>query len=411
MPSTGTNRVNSENLLRTVYLRKMRAHFSLRSLLLQAFRRNETSYAPGKEISVALHAAGGEGYSWSRAGLVPPPSHQQVERATFKFEQMSAAIRLEVGFVEDAASKEASEVRPLEFETKGLVEQLRKDLNFDMYGNGTGIVATVKSSADNTSFVVDELRGVRNNLRVDVLRTDDGTDGGGGVFGAQITVNRKTNLVTLKDGATLSSSSVLNGNTADFAVYRSNSRNEAIFGLDAAISDANPPGANYGNVDRSLDANDFYRANVLDNNGTKRAPTMKLFQDMLDLIQRNGPGQIDLIIVGLEVWSALIEELTKDRRYGGNQKLLMGWAEAVMFGSIPITKDADAPPDKAWFIDTSTWTIYQNDEGKWMDQDGAILSRVTGRTAYEATFYRRMQPVCHVPIANGVIEDLEYVAA
>jgi len=60
-----------------------------------------------------------------------------------------------------------------------------------------------------------------------------------------------------------------------------------------------------------------------------------------------------------------------------------------------------------YFLDTSTFTIYQNDEGKWMDEDGAILSRVPGVAAYGASWYRRLQLVCIVPKANGVLLDLK----
>ena len=52
------NRAAQENLLRTVYLRDMRRQFNLKSILLQIIGRNNTNFAPGKEISIPLHEAG-----------------------------------------------------------------------------------------------------------------------------------------------------------------------------------------------------------------------------------------------------------------------------------------------------------------------------------------------------------------
>jgi hypothetical protein len=388
----------------------MRAHMSYKSVLLQALRRNEKNYVPGLAISIPLHAAAGEGYQWSSAGFTPPPSHQQVERATFSYKQYASGIQLAVDFVEDARSKNAAEVSPLDFETRSLVKQMRKDLNFDMYGDGTGILQVVASSASSTTLVVGDRRGLRNNQRVDVLLIADGTVASG-VQGAQITVNRATNTITLLGGKTLNDFSDVNGNAADYGIYRSGSYNDAIFGLEAGISASNPASANYGNVDRSLDANDFYRAHRLHNNGTPRAPTMKLFADMIDLIDDDSDGEVNLIVVGKQVWSGLAENLIVDKRFTGETTTFRGWADAIKFNNTLITKDRDCPPTKAFFLDTNTWSLFQNDEGKWMSDDGAILARVDGRTAYKATWYRRMQPVCLVPIANGVIEDLEYVAA
>ncbi len=137
---------------------------------------------------------------------------------------------------------------------------------------------------------------------------------------------------------------------------------------------------------------------------------MKLVQDMIDEIEGNSDGETNLMVCGKQVWSALAENLVVDKRFTGETTTFRGWAEAIKFNNLLITKDRDCPPTKAFFLDTNTWNIFQNDEGKWMSDDGAILARVDGQTAYKATWYRRMQPVCLVPIAQGVIEDLEYVA-
>lgn len=413
MASTGSTRTNQENLLRTVYLRDMRRQFNIRSILLQVIGRDSKNFAPGKEISIPLHASAGEGHTWSDAGLLPPASHEKIERATFKYRMMTSRIEIAGDFEDDAASTQASEVRPLDFQIKATIRNGRHDLNFDIYGEGDGVVGSPLSASSGTVFVVDDVRGLRNNMRVDVVLTATGATGSGGVKGAQITVNTSTKTVTLTGGAQLAdgTGADLNANFANYRVYRAGARNQAPFGLEAAINTGNPAGGNYGNVDRSLDANDFYRGVVQGNSDVLRGATLKLLQDVVDAIEKKGDGDVNLIICPHDLWSHIADLLTFSKRYQGNMMKLNGWAQAVDFAGIPIVRDKHAHPEKMYCLDTSTWRIYQNNEGSWMDKDGAILSRVPGKVAYEAAWYRRLQLICMLPGGNGILDDLKFVAA
>jgi hypothetical protein len=45
----------------------------------------------------------------------------------------------------------------------------------------------------------------------------------------------------------------------------------------------------------------------------------------------------------------------------------------------------------------------------WMDSDGAVLSRVSGQDAYEATLYKYTELACSQRNANFVIKDITEV--
>lgn len=410
MPSTGSNRSSQENLLRTVYTDKIIRQFNAKSVLLQVLGRNERTFAEGKEISIPLHAAPGEGPIFNAAGFTPPASHEQIERATFNFRTMEQKIEIDQDFIEAAASPVAAEMSPLDLETKAVGRNGRVDLNFQLFGDGSAKLGQVATAPSATTLTVPTLRGLRNNQRVDIVLNATGSTGGG-VVGAKITINRETKTLILPADSELLDYGEVHANAADYGIYKASSYMQAPFGLEAAISTGNPAAGHYGNVDRTLDANDFYRANVLSNSGNPRAPGWPLFQDMIDDIADNGEGETNLIIAGKTVWKHLAALLVNDKRYQGEKMTLNGWVEAIKFGSILITKDKHCDPTKAFFLDTTTWTLFQNNEGSFMDKDGAILARVEGKLAYGAVWYRRLQLVCLSPIANGVIEDLEYQAA
>lgn len=408
------SRAAQENLLRTVYLKDMRRQFNLKSILLQIIGRNNTNFAPGKEISIALHAGAGEGHTYSDAGNLPPPSSEQIERAVFNYKWMTNRIQITGDFEDDADSKKAAEMSPLQLALQSVVRNGRHDLNYDMFSDGSGKVATVATASSATECVVDDIAGLRNNLRVDVILTASGGIGAGGVKSALISLNRSTKTVTLLGGATWAdgTGSDLNSNPTDYAIYRAGAYNMAPYGLGAAVSASNPPTGvtQYGGIDRSDDANDFWRSHRLHNSGSLRGVTLKLMQDMLDEIDIYSEGQVGIIVCGHQVWSGVAHALTNSKRYPGQMMTLNGWCQAVDFAGIPVVRDKHCPPDRMYFLDPSTFTIYQNNEGSWMDKDGAILARVEGKVAYQAAWHRRLQLVCRAPICNGYIEDLKYAA-
>ena len=409
MASTGSTRTNQENLLRTVYLRDMRRQFNIRSILLQIIGRDTKNFAPGKEISIPLHAAAGEGHTYSDAGNLPPASHEQIERAKFNYRMMTSRIEIAGDFEDDAASSQAAEVKPLDFQIRATIRNGRHDLNFDLFGEGDALLATPASSASGTTLVVDSVRGLRNNQRVDIVLKATGAAGTGGVKGAQITINKSTLTLTLVGGAQLNDGSgvALNAAPTTYGVYRSGAYMQAPFGLEAAINTGNPIGGNYGQVDRSLDANEFYRGNVLDNSGTPRSVALKLMQTVVDDVEIRGDGETKVIVAPHALWNTIADLLVDDKRYSGQAMKLNGWAQAVDFAGIPVVRDKHCDPTKLYFLDNATWKIYQNNEGSWMDKDGAILSRVQGKVAYEAAWYRRLQLICMLPAANGILSDLQ----
>jgi hypothetical protein len=69
--------------------------------------------------------------------------------------------------------------------------------------------------------------------------------------------------------------------------------------------------------------------------------------------------------------------------------------------------DFDCPPNVLYGINFDELVCHQVGEGwQWMDDDGAILSRVPNQLAYEATLYTMMELACKKRNAHFVIKDL-----
>ena len=407
----GANRTTQEDLLRIRYQPRLRVQFNLRSILLQYMVRNSMDYAEGKNITVTLHKGQSGGFGWSSAGVLPKASHQKVKNATFNYKRMYARILIDGPHVEGADDVPSAAItRPYELEINSMVKQHRHYLNFDLFGDGSGKVADIVSATNATTFVVENVRGLVDGMMVDVLLQSSGATAGG-VIGAEITVNKATKTVTLvspfqfADGT----GAAVNSAPTTYAVYRAGSYMDVVFGMDAVISASNPPAALgfYGGIDRTLSGNEFWQGNVFSNGGAPREATFPLIQEAIDFVDEHSNGQTNLIICGYGVWRKLMGDLIAARRVENSTKKLQGWAEAIIHNDIPIVRDKHIDPEVMIGLDTTHWELYQNNEGDWMNKDGAVLARVPDRHAYEAAWYRFMQPVCDAPNTQWKITDLE----
>jgi len=410
MPITGSSRDTMDKLLRTVYRDRLREQFPSRAFLLQEIPTEAPeSFTPGDSISVPLHIGGSGGFAFSSDGVLPAAGHSLVDRANFLYKMMVDRIEIAGDFQQDTSSKASAEKKILDMETNGVIRDAKRGLCFHMYGDGTGKLAGVSSSASSTTLIVDDIAGIPTNAVVDILKTSDGSVGSG-AQGVRVLVQRATKTLTLQDGAVLADYADLNTNAADYTVYRQGSRNDAILGLQAWVSASNPPAGvgNIGGLDRSLPANDFYCGNVFGNSGVPREPTFPLMQDMLDSIDEFAEGETKLILCHPRVHNWISFQLAEQKRFVHERATLRGWCSAILFGDMraPIVKDPMCPKTKMFFLDPSLWRIWQVNGGEWMQEDGAVLHRVPNRVAYEASWFRRLQFLCLKPSSAGVIEDL-----
>lgn len=404
------SRTTQADLLRIVYRPKMRRQFNLRSILLQYLTRNTSSdFAEGSQISISLHKGKSGGRGFSSAGRLPNSDYQKVARAAFNYTRMYGRIRIPGAMMNSTSNvPTAAEARVYDLETQNLVKQLRHMLNFHMFGDGSGKVAGIVSTSSSTQFVVDDARGIDDGARYDVLLIASGVVAGG-FAGATIAVNPQTKVCRITSAHSFAdgTGAAVNAAPTTYALYENGSYNDAVLGLDAVISTSNPPLGNYGGIDRTTAGNEYWQGQSLSNGGVPRRASFPLISEGIDQVERFSDGEVNLVLCGYEVHRQLMNDLMAARRMDNNTKKLNGWATAIMHDDVPIVRDKHCNPTKMYLLDTSHWELYQDSEGKWMDEDGAILSRIPGEDAYEAAWFRYLQPVCDAPNTQCVIADLD----
>jgi hypothetical protein len=408
MASGTATPVTVADLLRTVYLPSMRKQFSSKSVLLQVLERRTETVAEGLSISFPRLKNTGQGYGWSTIGNLPAGGHADVGRSNWNYKRQYAALKLSGALMDASRAATSADAQALKIMTTAKMTGIRRRANFLLYGDGTGVLATPSAASSATSFTVANARGLERQMLIDVLLASNGTVAAG-VDGAECAVNKATGVVTLTSGS-LADFATVNASPTLYKVYEHGSRNDVVFGLDAAVSNANPASGFFGSVDRTLATNEDWKGNVLDNpagvGGTPRAITFRLMQDALDLVESNSDGTVDLIICGFKVWQILADILTDQKRYVGSDNKLNGWMRAHDFAGTPVVRDEHCPQDQMFFLDKSSFRILQNDPGDWWSPDGTMFDRVPGQEAVQIIWRHPWQLSCDAPAANAVIKDL-----
>ena len=102
--------------------------------------------------------------------------------------------------------------------------------------------------------------------------------------------------------------------------------------------------------------------------------------------------------------------LTNTKQLVNTQKLQGGY-EAISYlggshGVIPIIAEKDAPANKIFVVDEDELAIFRLADFDWMQEDGSILSRVSGVDAYEAVLYVYQELGTSMRNAHVLLSDI-----
>lgn len=116
-------------------------------------------------------------------------------------------------------------------------------------------------------------------------------------------------------------------------------------------------------------------------------------------------GEISMMMTSRPVRRKYVSLVKADGRTVNTMDIDGGF-DAVEYNGKPLFVDKHCLPNKILFLDESTLAIYRMSDVDWMDQDGAILSRVSGYDAYEAVLFLYATLGCNACNRNASLEDI-----
>lgn len=376
----GTTLTTFDAILKNQYLGPIREQLNNTCLLYSRLEKNEDSVV-GKNFTIPLHYGRNEGVgARAEGGTLPTAGNQAYKECIVPMRYQYGRIQISGPTIKAARSNAGAFVRAVDSEMRGLEKDMRASMNRQAFGDGTGILATCASAAsDGVTVTVDSTAKLRVGMPVDILVTATGATTAG-VVGDTVASITSATVFVLTTGVTTYGSI---GDT--YSVYVSGSRNNEMMGLSGIVSATTTL--------QSLDVSSYpwWKATVQAGSGSNRAISDTIIQTAIDTLEANSSGMCTAMYTSFGVRRAYQALLTATKQLVNTQELQGGY-KAISYlggahGSIPIIADKDAPANKIFCVDENELAIYRLADFDWMQEDGAILSRVSGRDAYEAVLY------------------------
>lgn len=254
-------------------------------------------------------------------------------------------------------------------EMDGLKEDLKKDVNRILWGDGTGTLGVIDTDQTGTTVSLgtgpDAVKYIDVDMVVDICESN----------GTVIASARRVTAVDEDNGNFTISGANVDMDVSDIVV-RTGNYNKEPNGLTNIVS------ATATLHDLAPGTEALWKSKVESVNGALSEAGMIAMCDHL----RTKGGRPSVIFADLASRRAYFNLLTTQRRFSGT-KTFDGGFTGLTFSydeDIPVVTDVDAPAGKLWYIDESKLKIYRRRPWYFEDKDGSIWKWVNDYDAFEA---------------------------
>lgn len=398
------NLTNFDEALRIDYLPVIREQLNNSSVLLTKVRRNERDVV-GKRWQGTVHFKRNSGVGSGTETGLPTAGNQEYENPYGNVKYTRGRIQVSGPVIEASKNDKGAIVRALESEMKGIVDDLKQEVNYQFFNDGTAARALVNTDPGTGTTLTLDNPGTNYLLDGMLIDIVDPSTGVPTTSGTDLTVSSvdSTTQVTM--------SAAINADVADNdVVTRANATNDAgtsyeMMGLKGIIDDATYV-TTLHNLSRSTYA--WWKSSTFssdDNGGTLRDMTLPLIQSAITAVEKNG-GKTNLILSDHAMRDAYAALVIADKRFVNTMDLDGGF-RGLDYNGTAWVADKDCPPNTVFFVDTEHLEIMQMSDWSWMDRDGSVLSRVSGSDAYEAVMYWYADLTTDKPRAHSFLRDVQ----
>lgn len=368
-----------EPYLKEVYTGKIRRQLNEEITTLKRITRSGngvSSETNGKYVTFPIHTRRNSGLgSRNEMDPLPIPGQQGYAAARLALKSAYGGLQITGQAIDQADSDPKAFARSMDEEIERLKVDVKKDMNRQIYGSGSGAISTITGAATGNVIPVEDARLFWVGALVDIITLPTTV----AIAGRTITaVSVQNNTITVSGAAPTV--------TAGQLVTRAGSFNKEITGFAAIVDDASV----VYNINPATEPE--WTSEVDDNGGTDRALSEQIMVQMADRIRVRG-GKTTVIFQSLGVrrayWSLLsqLRTIVNEQEFKGGFK---GLAFTTDQGEIPVVADVDAPLGTQWFMNEDALTFYRDEEWHWLDRDGSMFKQVRDTNGVYDAWYAHL---------------------
>lgn len=372
-------------------------------MFLQQIERNSKD-VQGRRAVLSLHVRRNNGVgARGESGALPSAGNQKYAEERVPLRYNYGRIQISGPTIRAMRSDEGAFIRALDSETEGVTNDLRRDVNRQLFGTSDGVIVTVGAGSSTTvvTFATTATAVQKRQIEVGML-VDIGTSSPFNSVGVarEVTAVTSTNFTVSPPfaAAPASADSVVRSGAGG-----SGTAQKELTGIQTIVASS----GTLFNVDPTVEP--IWVSTVNSNGGTLRQLTDVLFANLAHSVAIAGGMDFDFAITTDGVHRSYSQGLTAIKRSVNTLDLKGGYKALSISaggGEIGLIWDRDAPGAKLFGLNTSHLTQHEMSDWEWMDEDGAVLSRVSGVDAYEAVLFKYHELTTDKRNAHGLISDL-----
>lgn len=402
------SRSTADAALKEDYQPAIREQLANINVILSQVEENDKD-TDGRRAVLSLHVSRNQGVG-ARAenGTLPVAGHQGYREERVGLHHNYGRIQVSGPVIKAMKSDSGSFTRAVDSEVKGVVNDLKRDVNRQVFGTSNGVIATTGTTVTDTTIVLAAGTSLTQMRQFEVgMRVDIGTVASPTTVASDVVIEAVD-----RDNATIdiSGSNVSTTDGTHF-VFRAGAggagaNQQEITGLRTIVNNS----GTLFNVDPT--SAPVWASYVDSNSGVLRSPSDTLFEKVIDEVSIESGSVPDLLVSTAGVSRAFANTLKDQKRFTNTVDLKGGFkalSVSTGTGDLKFTWDRDCPAHTAFALSTSNLIHFVSSDWEWMDDDGAVLNRVPNTDAYEATLYKYHELATDQRNAHGRIDDLSEV--
>ena len=402
---------NFDEALKIDYLPVVREQLENSTVLLSKIQRDEEN-VEGKRWQLTAHYQRNSGVGAGSETALPTAGNQAYKNPYGTVRYNRGRIQVSGPTIKASKTNKGAMVRALDAEMQGVTRDLKKEVNYQLFNDGTSKRALVNGDpSTGTTLTLDNpgTMYLSEGMYLDIVDASSGVAEDSDVVVTSVDSTTQVTVSAALDANIEDNSRVIRADSTDGAGILPSDSYE-MMGLKGIVDDATYV-TTLHNLSRST--YNWWKCSTFstdDNSGTNRDLTLDLVQDAITAVEKNG-GEVNMILSSHDIRDTYVSLVTADKRFVNTLTLDGGW-KALEYssggnGSIPWVADVDCPPNTVFFIDTNHLRIMQMADWDWMQEDGAILSRVSGSDAYEAALFWYADLATDRPRAFSFLRDVQ----
>ena len=409
MAADPLTRSTADAVLKEFYLPGIRSILNNQVFLLSQIETNSEDIE-GRRAVLAINTGRNQGVgARAEMGTLPDAGHQGYNEERVPLKYNYGRIQLSGPVIRSMGSDRGSFTRAIQSETQGVTRDLRNDVNRQLYAGTVGTIAVLNAAASgNTATVTNATATQMRQLQVGMY-----IDIGTAANPTATASNRQITSVNTTAGTFVFNGAAVAITAADIVTRTGSGGTGAaqkeITGLATQIAAS----GSLWNIDPASVPN--WVSYVDANGGTNRAVTETMFIKAAQEVNINSGEEINLWVTTAGVTRSYGALLTSLKRFNDPVQLRGGYAGLDLSNinqgntgsnTVAMVFDKDCQGNTAYGLTTRRFQWYKMSDWEFMEEDGAVLSRVPNVDGYEGTLFLYAELATDGRNAHAKVADL-----